>query len=270
MTQLLTLRDVTVRHGAKVAVRSLSLHVGSGEIFGLLGPNGCGKSTTLSAIVGLLPFLGEIQVAGQSLKDNAMSFKRSVGIVPQDLAVYEELSVYQNLDFFARLHGFSRADRNRRIAETLDFVQLTQHGKAKVRTLSGGMQRRLNMACTLLHRPQVLLLDEPTVGLDVPARDAIFTSLRQLAAQGVALVFTTHHLHEAAALCHRLGIMAEGQLIAAGSLTELCDSLSGRRGEFLRWRFDSPHPAEHRAVAGARLESVYLGLTTAERSAPAE
>src|SRR5262249_6321609 len=148
-------------------------------------------STTLSAILGLLPYHGRIAIDGRTIDRDPCSYRRLLGIVPQDLAVYEDLTVAQNLDFFARLYGLTRQDRRRRLAELLKFVQLTDHSAVVVRTISGGMKRRLNLACALLHQPRVLLLDEPTVGLDVPARDAIFASLRRLAGEGCALVFTT-------------------------------------------------------------------------------
>jgi ABC-2 type transport system ATP-binding protein len=267
MPQLLSLRDVTIGRGPRVVVRNLSLNVEAGEVFGLLGPNGCGKSTTLSAIMGLLPFRGEIRIAGRTLASDSRAYRRLVGIVPQDLALYEELTVTQNLDFFARLYGLNRVERRRRLGEVLDFVQLADRAGGVARTLSGGMQRRLNLACALLHEPRVLLLDEPTVGLDVPARDAIFASLRRLAAEGRALVFTTHHLQEAASLCNRLGVMDEGQLVAAGSLDELHAALPGTSPEdSRRRRLDGPH-ALREAGAGVRLERVFLGLT---RSGQAE
>ena len=268
MTQLLSLTDVTIGHGPRVVVRGLSLGVGAGEVFGLLGPNGCGKSTTLSAIVGLLPFRGEIRIAGRTLASDSRAFRRLVGIVPQDLAFYEELTVTQNLDFFARLYGLTRVERRCRLGDVLDFVQLAGRAGCVARTLSGGMQRRLNLACALLHEPRVLLLDEPTVGLDVPARDAIFASLRRLAAEGRALVFTTHHLREAAELCDRLGVMDDGQLVAAGSLDELYAALPGMPSEDgRRWRSDGPHtPASCETGAGVRLERVFLGLTRSDQA----
>ena len=266
MTHLLSLADVTIGRGARVVVRNLSLAVEAGEVFGLLGPNGCGKSTTLSAVMGLLPFRGEIRLGGRTLAGDSRAYRRLVGIVPQDLAFYEELTVAQNLDFFARLYGLSRVERRRRLGGVLDFVQLADRAACVARTLSGGMQRRLNLACALLHEPLVLLLDEPTVGLDVPARDAIFGSLRRLAAEGRALVFTTHHLQEAATLCDRLGVMDEGRLVAAGSLDELHAALPGTSPDGRRWRRDGPHSSALReAGAGVRLERVFLGLTRANQ-----
>jgi ABC-2 type transport system ATP-binding protein len=257
MAQLLSLRDVTINHGPRVVVQGLSLAVEAGEVFGLLGPNGCGKSTTLSAVMGLLPFAGEIRVAGRTMAADSKAFRRLVGIVPQDLALYEELTVTQNLDFFARLYGLGRAERRRRLADVLDFVQLGDRAGCVARTLSGGMQRRLNLACALLHEPRVLLLDEPTVGLDVPARDAIFASLRRLAEEGRALMFTTHYLQEAAGLCDRLGVMDAGRLVASGSLNELYAALPVTSQ---RWRLDGPHDG------GSRLEHVFRGLTRAGRA----
>jgi ABC-2 type transport system ATP-binding protein len=234
---ILSLHDVTLGYGGMVAVDSLCLHVRPGELFGLLGPNGSGKSTTLAAIVGALaPMTGEIRVAGRSERDDPLAYRRSIGLVPQELALYEELSALQNVAFFGRLYGLSGRLLRRRVAEVLDFVLLADQERRRVRTFSGGMLRRLNLACALLHDPALLLLDEPTVGLDIQSRDAIFARLRQLCERGTAIVFTTHHLEEAELLCDRIGIMDHGRLIAEGTVAELCEG---------------PH----------RLERVFLELT---------
>ncbi|MGL4552884.1 MAG: ABC transporter ATP-binding protein, partial [Gemmataceae bacterium] len=169
--------------------------------------------------------------------------------VPQELALYDELTARQNVRFFGRLYGLSGRALERRADEVLGFVRLTEYADRPARTFSGGMQRRLNLACALLHRPRLLLLDEPTVGIDIQSRDAIFASLRDLAADGAALVFTTHHLEEAELLCDRVGIMDGGRLLAVGTVAELC------RGVPAGWRLDGPHGR------GAGLERVFLELT---------
>jgi ABC-2 type transport system ATP-binding protein len=219
---VLSLSDVTVRYGATVAVNALCLEVAAGEIFGLLGPNGSGKSTTLSAIAGSLPLdTGSICVAGLQVSEQPLAYRRRLGLVPQELAFYEDLSGTANLHFFGRLYGLSGRDLRRRVDEALAMVRLTADAGRPARTYSGGMQRRLNLACALLHRPTLLLLDEPTVGLDLDSRDSVFASLRDLRRQGTALVFTTHHLEEVELLCDRIGVMDRGRPIALGTLPEL-------------------------------------------------
>jgi ABC-2 type transport system ATP-binding protein len=250
-TTLLSLDDVTLRYGTFVAVENLCLEVQHGEIFGLLGPNGCGKSTTLSAIAGALrPSAGEIRLAGLREMDDPLAYRRRIGLVPQELALFDELTAEQNLLFFGRLYGLAGRSLRQRVAEVLDFVRLSEHARRRAGTFSGGMQRRLNLACALLHEPVLLLLDEPTVGLDIQAREAVFATLRDLRDRGCGMVFTTHHLEEAESLCDRIAIMDQGRLIAQGTLAELCD--------------DGPCETSSCSVIaarGARLERVFLDLT---------
>jgi ABC-2 type transport system ATP-binding protein len=281
---VLSLRDVTIRYGAAVAVDALCLEVARGEVFGLLGPNGSGKSSTLAAVAGTLaPAAGEIRVLGVREPDNPLAYRQHVGVVPQELAFFEELTPEANLLFFGRLYGLRGADLRDRVAHALEFVRLTEQARRPARTLSGGMQRRLNLACALLHEPPLLLLDEPTVGLDVRARDAIFASLRLLRDRGRALLFTTHHLEEAEELCDRIGIMDRGRLIAAGTLRELCagwppgpfgpsppaenSSCKGRAAEVEVWGV-GPGVRPEGARRGPGLERVFLQLTGRSRSEP--
>ena len=245
---VLSLRDVTIRYGAAVAVDALCLEVARGEVFGLLGPNGSGKSSTLAAVAGTLaPAAGEIRVLGVREPDNPLGYRQHVGVVPQELAFFEELTPEANLLFFGRLYGLRGAGLRERVANALEFVRLTEQARRPARTLSGGMQRRLNLACALLHEPPLLLLDEPTVGLDVRSRDAIFASLRLLRDRGRALLFTTHHLEEAEELCDRIGIMDRGRLIAAGTLRELC-------AEWPPAPFGPNSPAENSSSKGRAAE----------------
>jgi ABC-2 type transport system ATP-binding protein len=246
---VLWVRDLTIRYGGAVAVDSLSLEVGRGEIFGLLGPNGCGKSSTLAAVSGTLsPAAGEVRVLGLRAADRPDAYRQSLGLAPQELAFYEELTAADNLCFFGRLYGLGGRELARRVEEALAFVGLSAYARRTPRTFSGGMQRRLNLACALLHRPALLLLDEPTVGLDPQAREALFGNLRRLRDDGCALVFTTHYLDEAEQLCDRLGIMDHGRLMATGTLDELCE---GRRCVA-----EGPH-----ALRGPRLQRVFLQVT---------
>lgn len=232
MTPILSLQHVSLYYGTEVAVHNLSFDVAPGEIFGLLGPNGSGKSTTLTAIAGdHPPTHGTIHLAGRAPTDDPLAYRRQLGLVPQEIALFEDLTAAQNLTFFARLYNLRGPHLQRRLAEVLAFVRLEDHAHRRVRTYSGGMQRRLNLACALLHSPRLLLLDEPTVGLDVQSREAIFACLRQLRDTGSAMIFTTHHLEEAEQLCDRIGIIDHGRLVISGSLPDL----------HTRWRLDPPH-----------------------------
>jgi ABC-2 type transport system ATP-binding protein len=251
---VLSLHDVTLRYGDTVAVDGLSLEVGRGEIFGLLGPNGCGKSTTLAAVAGALaPAAGVIRVAGVEERADPLAYRRLAGLVPQELALYEELTAEDNLLFFGRLYGQRGRDLLRRAGAALEFVRLECRARQRVCTLSGGMQRRLNLACALLHEPPLLLLDEPTVGIDPESREAILASLRRLRDRGTALVFTTHHLEEAEQLCDRVGILDRGRLVALGTPDDLAGAWPGG------WmRRDRAHRDDRR---GPGLERLLLELT---------
>jgi ABC-2 type transport system ATP-binding protein len=251
---VLAIHDLTIRYGPSIAVDGLCLEVRRGEVVGLLGPNGSGKSSTIAAVAGLLtPHEGDVRVLGLCHRTDPLACRRAIGLVPQELAFYEDLSAQANLSFFGRLYGMRGRHLRQRVAEALDFVCLAERASCPARTLSGGMQRRLNLACALLHEPALLLLDEPTVGLDVQSRDAIFSSLRALRARGHALVFTTHHLEEAERLCDRVTILDRGRLVAAGTVAELC-----RGWDAPGWRLDGPHGRRGRP---ADLERVYRELT---------
>jgi ABC-2 type transport system ATP-binding protein len=212
------------------AVDSVSFEVHPGEIYGLLGPNGAGKTTTISMISGLLqPDAGEILVAGTPFWSDPQKAKRIMGVVPQELALYEELSGRENLEFWGRMAGLSSGDAKSRANELLEALTLTDRAKDPVKTYSGGMKRRINLGCALLHQPRLLLLDEPTVGIDPQARLNILEFIRTLRASGTAILYTTHYLEEAETLCQRIGIIDHGRLLAEGTLKELQDRLGGDR-----------------------------------------
>jgi ABC-2 type transport system ATP-binding protein len=216
--------------GAIRAVDAVSLEVRPGEIYGLLGPNGAGKTTTISMISGLLkPDAGEVWVAGRAFWADPQAAKRIMGVVPQELALYEELSGRENLEFWGRMAGLSARAAKARAGELLAALTLTDRAKDALKTYSGGMKRRINLGCALLHQPQLLLLDEPTVGIDPQARLNILDFIRKLSAAGTAILYTTHYLEEAEALCHRIGIIDHGRLLAEGTLGELQDRLGGDR-----------------------------------------
>jgi ABC-2 type transport system ATP-binding protein len=212
------------------AVDSVSFEVRPGEIYGLLGPNGAGKTTTISMIAGLLkPDAGDVIVAGTPFWSDPQKAKRIMGVVPQDLAIYEELTGRENLEFWGRMAGLSSGDAKSRATELLEALTLTDRAKDAVKNYSGGMKRRINLGCALLHRPKLLLLDEPTVGIDPQARLNILEFIRNLRASGTAILYTTHYLEEAESLCQRIGIIDHGRLLAEGTLKELQDRLGGDR-----------------------------------------
>jgi ABC-2 type transport system ATP-binding protein len=200
-------------YGDREAVKGVSFTIGKGECYGLLGPNGAGKTTTISMLCGLIiPDQGEVTVDG--FAGGTLEAKAAVGYVPQDLALYPDLSAVENLTFFGQLYGLGGKELQGRIGETLELVGLADRGKDRIGTYSGGMKRRANMAAGLLHRPKLLVLDEPTVGVDPQSRNAILETVGKL---GIAVLYTTHYMEEAARLCDRIGIIDDGQLIAEGT-----------------------------------------------------
>jgi ABC-2 type transport system ATP-binding protein len=209
-------------YGEVEAVQGLSLEIHAGETFGLLGPNGAGKTTTLAMLSTLLrPSGGDARVFGRSLRNEVSAVRRLVGLTPQEISLYPDLTAGENLRFFGRLHGVVGQALARRSSEVLELVGLSSRADDLVRTFSGGMKRRLNLACSLVHSPQLLLLDEPSVGVDPQSRERIFVALREVAAGGTTVVYTTHYMEEAEKLCDRIAIMDHGRLLAVGSLTEL-------------------------------------------------
>jgi ABC-2 type transport system ATP-binding protein len=217
---MIQLNGVSRSFGDLLAVDQFSIEIPRGEIFGLLGPNGAGKSTLISMISGqLLPTSGSLLVNG--LAPTSVAAKRHMGIAPQSLAVYEELSAQANLEFFGRLYGLNGAELKSSCAKVLDFVALSDRATDRVEHYSGGMKRRLNLAIALLHDPEVLLLDEPTVGVDPQSRNRLFESVLALQKQGKTIVYTTHYMEEAEKLCDRVGIVEQGKLLAQDSVDRL-------------------------------------------------
>ena len=244
---MLVARDLWKSYGAKPAVSGVSIEAKAGEIVGLLGPNGAGKSTTVGMICGLTrPDRGDVAVDGAALGEDASPAKRRIGLVPQDISLFEDLSAQRNLELFGALYGQKGEALKARAAAALELVGLADRAKAKPSTFSGGMKRRLNIACALVHDPDILVLDEPTAGVDPQSRNAIFDNLEALRARGKALVYTTHYMEEAERLCDRVMIMDHGKVVANGTLAEL--------------RTLAPAPAP-KPVLGASLEDVFLHLT---------
>jgi linearmycin/streptolysin S transport system ATP-binding protein len=210
------------RFGELRAVRGISFQIAAGETYGLLGPNGAGKTTTISMVCGLLePDSGEVLVGGRRLTTHSVAEKAAIGYVPQELAIYPDLSARENLHFFGRLYGLTPALAQARVEEVLGVVGLADRASEQTKNFSGGMQRRLNIGIGLLHRPQLLILDEPTVGVDPQSRNAILESVEKLSGEGMAVLYTTHYMEEAARLCDRVGIVDLGELKAEGTQAEL-------------------------------------------------
>ena len=219
---LLECRDLRKRYGERIAVDGISFTIAAGETYGLLGPNGAGKTTTISMICGLLRRDGgEVIVAGRPVDIGATEAKASIGYVPQDLAIYPDLTARENLRFFGRLQRLGGRELDRRVDEILAMTDLTDRAKDRVDSFSGGMKRRLNIGIGLLHQPALLVLDEPTVGVDPQSRNAILSSVADLGREGMAVLYTTHYMEEAERLCDRIGIIDEGRIRAEGTRREL-------------------------------------------------
>ncbi len=216
------LENVSKIYNEVPVVKDFSLQIGAGEIFGLLGPNGAGKSTTIRMLTTLTkPTSGHIAVADFDVLTQARQVKRSIGVVLQQISVDMDLSVWENMEFHGRLHHLPQPLRKQRIEKYLDYVGLLNRQQDAVKGLSGGMMRRLQIARALLQEPQLLFLDEPTVGLDPQSRRRLWEIIRDLNTQGMTILLTTHYMEEVEALCDRIGIMDQGQLIALGTLEEL-------------------------------------------------
>lgn len=219
---MLSIRSLTKRYGTRVALDNVSLDLERGECFGLLGPNGAGKSTLLSLVAGLRAADGgSITLEGVPLGAANTQARLSIGFVPQAIALFQELTPVQNLRIFGELYGLRGAVLHERVREALDAVQLSDRRTDRVASFSGGMQRRLNLAASLLHRPTLLLCDEPTVGVDPQSRNAIFDFLEKLNRAGLTLIYSTHYMEEAERLCARIGIIDHGRILALGTQEEL-------------------------------------------------
>ena len=223
MTAILEVKNLVKKYGDLTAVKGISFEIQKGEIFSLLGPNGAGKTTTISMISGLLePTSGEATIGGYSITRQPLEAKRLLGVVPQEIALYPTLNARQNLEFFGRMYGLSGKDLARRIDAMLEFVELSDRQSDRIETFSGGMKRRINIAAGLLHDPQVIYMDEPTVGIDPQSRRRILDTVKQLREQrGMTVLYTTHLMEEAQELSDRVGIIDHGEIIAMGTPGDL-------------------------------------------------
>ncbi|MBD2447023.1 ABC transporter ATP-binding protein [Nostoc sp. FACHB-152] len=216
---MLSINNLNKSYGKTKVINNLNLHIKSGEIYGLIGANGAGKTTTINIICNLVKAdSGNVQINQQPI---SAATKKIIGIAPQENLLYKTLTCTENLDFFANIYGLDKKNRQQQVQATLAAVNLLDRANSPVETLSGGMQRRLNIAVALVHQPKLVILDEPTTGLDIEARYEIWELIRQLKNQGITILLTTHLLDEAERLCNKIGILKHGQILAEGSLAEL-------------------------------------------------
>jgi len=219
---IVKIEEVTKNFGELTAVDRMSLQIEEGEIFGLLGPNGAGKSTVINMITGLFRMdKGDIFVLDKSVNKDPMFTKRNIGIVPQDIAIYEDLTSLENVKFFAGLYGLRGKKLSAAAEEALEFTGLSDQAKAFPKTFSGGMKRRLNIACAIAHKPKIIIMDEPTVGIDPQSRNHILQSVKKLNQSGSTIIYTSHYMEEVEEICTRIAIMDHGKVIAQGTKEEL-------------------------------------------------
>ncbi|MCR5200563.1 MAG: ABC transporter ATP-binding protein [Saccharofermentans sp.] len=222
MSEILKVKGLVKRYKELIAIDHLDMSIKEGEIFGLLGPNGSGKSTTINCILSLLEYdKGEIEIFGKPMSPKAYEIKKQIGIVPQDVAVYESLTVYENIDFFCGLYIKDKKTRKKYVQEAIDFVALNDFVKFKPSKLSGGLKRRLNIACGIVHKPKLIFFDEPTVAVDPQSRNKILEGIEQLRKNGATIIYTSHYMEEVEQLCDRILIIDKGHTIAEGTVDEL-------------------------------------------------
>ncbi len=226
MAAILEVHNLTKNFGDFTAVKGVSFNIEEGEVFSLLGPNGAGKSTTISMLSCLLePSGGEAQVGGFSVSSNPMDVKRIIGVVPQEIALYDDLSARENLIFWGQMYGMSGSSLKVRVDQVLEEIGLVEKANQRIKTYSGGMKRRVNIGVGLLHKPRLLFMDEPTVGIDPQSRRNILDSVKELNSQGMTVLYTTHYMEEAEELSDRVGIIDHGELIALGTQRELTQTI---------------------------------------------
>jgi len=226
---MLNINNVSKNFGSLAALSGVSLSIQKGEFFGLLGPNGAGKSTLMNILVGYLAAdSGTVKLNNDEITFENLETRKLIGYVPQDISLYLELTAMQNLKIFGGLYGLHPAELKSRMEQVLELVQLSDRKNEPVKNFSGGMKRRLNLAASLLHNPELILCDEPTVGVDPQSRNAIFDMLQQLSSEGKTIIYTTHYMEEAERLCSRLAIIDNGKIIAQGKLNELISLLNKR------------------------------------------
>lgn len=230
MNWILEIRNLEKSYKDKKAVNNISFKVKEGEIFCFLGPNGAGKSTTINILSSILSFSkGSISFLGEDIIKNLKDYKRNLGVVPQDLAIYENISAEKNVEFFAGLYGLSGRDLKAGVTRALEFVGLKEKRKEKASTFSGGMKRRLNIACAIAHNPKLIIMDEPTVGIDPQSRNHILESIKKLKNTGATIIYTTHYMEEVEEISDYILIIDHGEIIAKGTKEELKKSIENEK-----------------------------------------
>lgn len=228
--KVIEIKDLVKKYDDNIAVDNINLSIEEGEIYGILGPNGAGKSTTISLICSLLfPTSGEIKIFGEDIRKNLKSIKKQLGLVPQNIALYKDFTAYENVKFFGELYGLRGQRLNEAIDNSLEFTGLLEVKKKKAEKFSGGMLRRLNIACAIVHSPKILIMDEPTVGIDPQSRNNIMQSVKKLNKDGVTIIYTTHYMEEAESLCGKIAIIDKGKIIVEGTKEELKDIVSDKK-----------------------------------------
>lgn len=248
------MKNVVKRYGDQTVVDHFNLEVSQGEVIGLLGPNGAGKSTAINMLCGLVGADGgEINLFGQKQSIRNLDARRGLGLVTQDITLFSELSVVENLRYIGGLYGLRGAKLKERVDEVVKFIELTDHVKKKPKQLSGGMKRRLNIGCALLHKPKLIIMDEPTVGIDPQSRNHILESVKKLAKDGVTIIYTSHYMEEVQAVCDRVVIMDMGRTIAEGTVDELIRRSSHERCVYLTAISPSEELTRHlEAISGVK------------------
>lgn len=256
--------DLHKDFGEVYAVKGVSFTVRRGEVFSLLGPNGAGKSTTISMLACLLrPTQGDATVLGHSIRSRPQAVKARLGVVPQEIALYDDLTARENLDFWGKMYGLRGAALNKRVDEVLELIGLADRQKGRLEKFSGGMKRRINIGVALLHQPDVVIMDEPTVGIDPQSRRHILDGVKDLNRQGMTVLYTTHYMEEAQELSDHIAIMDKGEIIASGTHTDLVQIVGEQ--DRISVRLSEPHPellAQWRGVAGVASITAEEGLIT--------
>ena len=255
---MIEVQDLVKKYGSHRAVDGLSFRVEKGELFGLLGPNGAGKTTTISVLATLLKVDGgRAAIGGHDVASDAAAVRRLIGVVPQEIALYLDLTARDNLNFWGRLYGLSGKSLQARVDELLEMAELVEQAGQKVEAYSGGMKRRLNLVVGLIHAPEVLFLDEPTVGIDAQARGRILEMIARLSSEGLTVIYTTHYLEEAEQLCDRIAVIDQGRMVAIGDKEQLISQIGDT--DLIRFHLPGGHHADFNTVFSARADCNRIG-----------